>query len=159
LQPWIDVSAEVTTARPEIAMVVNKHDETRRGECLSETLKAVFPGPSKAMGHGDSGVNSIPIGQEQPGAEFDSPFCGNPHIKLQNHFSLLADQQFSSAQSPSIWMSADAWGILTEEAAVRSSLVGIPSAVAMRACASNKLTSMPPIRFVPCRHRRIARCP
>jgi hypothetical protein len=121
LQPWIDVSAEVTTARPEIAMVVNKHDETRRGECLSETLKAVFPGPSKAMGHGDSGVNSIPFGQEQPGAEFDSPFCGNPHIKLQIHFSLLADQQFSSAQSPSIWMSADAWGILTEEAAVRSS--------------------------------------
>jgi hypothetical protein len=57
---WIDVSA----VRPEIAMIVNKHDETGRGECLSETLKTVFLGPRKAVGHGDSGVETIPIGQE-----------------------------------------------------------------------------------------------
>jgi hypothetical protein len=45
-------------------MIVNKHDETRRGECSGETLKTVFPGPSKAMGHGYRGVGTIPFGQE-----------------------------------------------------------------------------------------------
>jgi hypothetical protein len=56
--------AEVPAARPEIAMIVKKHDEARRGECLSETLKAMFLSPGKAVGHGDSGVESIPFGQE-----------------------------------------------------------------------------------------------
>ena len=45
-------------------MIVHKHDETRRGECLSETLKPVFPGPGKAVGHRDSGVRTIAFGQE-----------------------------------------------------------------------------------------------
>jgi hypothetical protein len=44
-----DVPAEVPAARPEIAMIVHKHDEPRRGECLSETLKTVFLGPPKAV--------------------------------------------------------------------------------------------------------------
>ena len=50
LSPWIDVSAEIASARPEIAMIVNKHNKTRRGEYLSETPKAVFLGPCKAVG-------------------------------------------------------------------------------------------------------------
>ena len=62
--PDRDVAAEVAAARAEIAMIVNKHDETRRGECSGETLKTVFPGPSKAMGHGYRGVGAIPFGQE-----------------------------------------------------------------------------------------------
>jgi len=45
-------------------MIMNKHDKTHRGECLSETLKAVFLGPCKAMGHGDSRANPIAFGQE-----------------------------------------------------------------------------------------------
>jgi len=31
-------------------MIVNKHDKTRRGECLSETLKAVFLGFLQSRG-------------------------------------------------------------------------------------------------------------
>jgi hypothetical protein len=64
LLPWIDVPAEVAAARPEIAMIVHKHDEPRRGECLSETLKTVFPGSPKAVSHGDSGADAISFGQE-----------------------------------------------------------------------------------------------
>jgi hypothetical protein len=30
-------------------MILHKHDEPRRGECLSETLKTVFVGPPKAV--------------------------------------------------------------------------------------------------------------
>jgi hypothetical protein len=64
LLPWIDVSAEVASARPEIAMIVNKHDKTRRGQCQSETLKTVFLGSPKAVRHGDSGADAISLGQE-----------------------------------------------------------------------------------------------
>ena len=66
-------------------MIVNKHNKTRCRERLSETLKAVFLGSCKAVGHGDSGANPIPFRQEQPGAEFNFPFCRNLHINLQNH--------------------------------------------------------------------------
>jgi len=59
-----DVPAEVPAAHPEIAMIVHKHDEPRRGECLSETLKTVFPGSPKAVSHGDSGADAISFGQE-----------------------------------------------------------------------------------------------
>jgi hypothetical protein len=45
-------------------MIVHKHDETRRGERLSETLKAMFLGPRKAVSHRDSGMAAIPLGQE-----------------------------------------------------------------------------------------------
>jgi hypothetical protein len=45
-------------------MIVNKRDKTRCGESLGETLKAVFLGPRKAVGHGDSRVETIPFGQE-----------------------------------------------------------------------------------------------
>ena len=45
-------------------MIVNKHDKTRRGEGPSETLKAMFLGARKAVGHGDSGVETIPFGQQ-----------------------------------------------------------------------------------------------
>jgi hypothetical protein len=78
-------SAETAAARPEIAMIVNKHDKARRGECPSEALEAVFLGPCKAVGHGDSGANPIPCGQEQPVAEFNSSFCGNLQINFRNH--------------------------------------------------------------------------
>jgi hypothetical protein len=64
LSPWIDVPAEIPTARAEIAMIVNKHDETCRGECVSEALETVFLGPRKAVGHRDRGVGTIPFGQE-----------------------------------------------------------------------------------------------
>ena len=43
---------------------MNQHDETRRGECPKETLKTVFLGPGKAVGHGHRGVETIPFGQE-----------------------------------------------------------------------------------------------
>jgi hypothetical protein len=64
LSPWIDVPAEVPTARAEVAVIVNKHDEARRGECPSEPLETVFLGPRKAVGHRDRGVETIPFGQE-----------------------------------------------------------------------------------------------
>src|SRR4029077_1568579 len=80
--PWIDVSAEVAAARPKIAMIMNQHDKARRGECLSETLKPLLLDPRKAVSHADCGPNPLPFRQEQPGAEFNFPFCGNPHIKV-----------------------------------------------------------------------------
>jgi hypothetical protein len=66
LPPGIDVTSEVMipAARPEIAMIVNKDDETRCREGHSETLKAMFFGARKAVGDGDSGVETIPFGQE-----------------------------------------------------------------------------------------------
>jgi hypothetical protein len=64
LLPWIDVPAEVPAARPEIAMIVHKHDEPRRCKCQSEPLKTVLLGSPKAVRHGDSGVDAIPLGQE-----------------------------------------------------------------------------------------------
>ena len=60
----VDVSPQIAAARAEIAMIVNQHDETRRRECPSETLKAMLLGPRKAVGHGDRGVETIPFGQE-----------------------------------------------------------------------------------------------
>ena len=47
-----------------ISMIVHKHDEPRRGECLSETFKTVFPGSPKAVSHGDSRADTISFGQE-----------------------------------------------------------------------------------------------
>jgi hypothetical protein len=81
----MDRYPEVSAARPEIAVIVHKHDEARRGECLSETLKAVFLGPSKSVGHGDGGLGTIPFGQEQPRAKFNSALCRDPHLELQSH--------------------------------------------------------------------------
>ena len=57
-------SAQITAAPSEIAMIVNQHDETRRRVCPSETLKAMFLSPRKAVGHRDRGVQTIPFGQE-----------------------------------------------------------------------------------------------
>ena len=85
-------------------MIVNKHDKTRRGECLSETLKAVFLDPCKAVGHGDSRANPIPFGQEQPGAEFNSPFRGNLHINL--HFDHPAKTTLPNGRSSVRWRKA-----------------------------------------------------
>jgi hypothetical protein len=45
-------------------MIVHKHDEPRRRECQSETLKTVFLGSPKAVRHGDSGADAISLGQE-----------------------------------------------------------------------------------------------
>ena len=64
-------------------MIVNKHEEARRGECLGETLKALFLGPRKPVSHRDSRMAAIPFRQEQPSAEFNSPFRGNPHVELR----------------------------------------------------------------------------
>jgi len=79
------MSPRRSAARPEIAVIVHKHDEARGGEGLSETLKTVFLGPGKAVGHRDRGVGTIPFGQEQPRAEFNSALCRDPHIELQSH--------------------------------------------------------------------------
>ena len=49
---------------PKFAMVVQKHDQAGRGECPSETLKAMLLGPRKAVRHGDRGVETIPFGKE-----------------------------------------------------------------------------------------------
>jgi len=57
-------SPQIPADRPEIAMIVNKHDKTRRGERLGETLEAVFLGAREAVGHGDSGVETGLVGQE-----------------------------------------------------------------------------------------------
>ena len=77
-------AAEFAAAAPEIAMIVNQHDETRRGECLSEALKTVFLGSSEAVRHRDSRMGPMSFGKEAPAAEFNSPFCGNPHFQLQS---------------------------------------------------------------------------
>jgi hypothetical protein len=82
LTPGIDIGTWFAAACPEIAVVMEKHDKTRRGKRLCEALDAVLTGPRKAMRHCDGWVWTCSTWQKQPSPELYSVLCRDFHIKF-----------------------------------------------------------------------------
>jgi len=74
---------------------MDQHDEPGCGERPGHALEAVLLGPGEAMGHGDGRAGPGRVRQEQPGAQFDAAFRGNPDIDLRNQTGLLDNRPLS----------------------------------------------------------------